>query len=159
MSKKEKLLTAAQEHLKGETIKHVIEGTYETKLLKSENIKSGIFIATNTRIVFYAKKLFGYEMEDFPYSNISSMEHGKKGSGRYITFFASGNKVHMKWIPQDGFDNFLNFVKSNIGKKGSAAPVAKESSSDEIRKFKELLDDGIITEEEFDAKKKQLLGI
>ena len=33
------------------------------------------------------------------------------------------------------------------------------SSADEIVKFKKLLDDGIITEEEFEAKKKQLLGI
>ncbi len=33
------------------------------------------------------------------------------------------------------------------------------SIPDEIRKYKELLDDGIITEEEFSAKKKQLLGI
>lgn len=31
--------------------------------------------------------------------------------------------------------------------------------TDEIRKYKGLLDDGIITQEDFDAKKKQLLGI
>lgn len=33
------------------------------------------------------------------------------------------------------------------------------SAADEIKKFKELLDDGILTQEEFDAKKKELLGI
>ena len=33
------------------------------------------------------------------------------------------------------------------------------SVPDEIRKYKELLDDGIITEDEFNAKKKQLLGL
>ncbi len=33
------------------------------------------------------------------------------------------------------------------------------SSADELKKFKELLDSGIITQEEFDAKKKQLLGL
>jgi len=33
------------------------------------------------------------------------------------------------------------------------------SSADELKKFKELLDYGIITQEEFDAKKKQLLGL
>ena len=38
----------------------------------------------------------------------------------------------------------------------AAAPV---SSADEIKKFKELLDMGIITQEEFDAKKKELLGL
>lgn len=33
------------------------------------------------------------------------------------------------------------------------------SNADELKKFKELLDAGIITQEEFDAKKKQLLGL
>lgn len=33
------------------------------------------------------------------------------------------------------------------------------SSADEILKFKKLLDDGIISQEEFDQKKKQLLGL
>lgn len=33
------------------------------------------------------------------------------------------------------------------------------STADELKKFKELLDAGIITQEEFDAKKKQLLGL
>lgn len=35
----------------------------------------------------------------------------------------------------------------------------KESSADELREYKKLLDDGIITQEEYDAKKKQLLGL
>ena len=40
-------------------------------------------------------------------------------------------------------------------------PVEESSPSvpDEIRKYKELMDEGILTEEEFTAKKKQLLGI
>ena len=33
------------------------------------------------------------------------------------------------------------------------------SNADELKKYKELLDSGIITQEEFDAKKKQLLGL
>ena len=40
----------------------------------------------------------------------------------------------------------------------SKAPAAV-SSADELKKFRELLDSGIITQEEFDAKKKQLLGL
>ena len=37
--------------------------------------------------------------------------------------------------------------------------ICKNSSADEIKKFKELFDDGIITEEEFEEKKKKLLNI
>lgn len=34
-----------------------------------------------------------------------------------------------------------------------------QSNADELKKFKDLLDSGIISQEEFDAKKKQLLGL
>ena len=33
------------------------------------------------------------------------------------------------------------------------------SNAEELKKYKDLLDAGIITQEEFDAKKKQLLGL
>ena len=39
------------------------------------------------------------------------------------------------------------------------APVQPKSVADEIKKFKELLDMDAISQEEFDAKKKQLLGL
>ena len=37
--------------------------------------------------------------------------------------------------------------------------IPQVSGADEIQKYKALLDSGAITEEEFAAKKKQLLGI
>ncbi len=37
--------------------------------------------------------------------------------------------------------------------------VQEKSSADEIKKFKDLLDSGAITQEEYDAKKKELLGL
>ena len=42
-------------------------------------------------------------------------------------------------------------------KNAPAAPAV--SAADELRKFKELLDMGAITQDEFNAKKKQLLGL
>lgn len=50
----------------------------------------------------------------------------------------------------------------DAGKVAENKPVQTAvalSAADEIKKFKELLDSGIITQEEFDAKKKQLLGL
>jgi predicted Zn-dependent peptidase len=46
--------------------------------------------------------------------------------------------------------------------KSKPAPVIEATKCDEadqIKKYKELLDSGVITQEEFDAKKKQLLGL
>ena len=45
----------------------------------------------------------------------------------------------------------INEIKNNIGTAFSAA--------DELTKFNGLLDAGVISQEEFDAKKKQILGV
>ena len=47
--------------------------------------------------------------------------------------------------------------------KASTAPVIKQevpqSNASELKQYKDLLDSGVISQEEFDAKKKQLLGL
>jgi len=43
-------------------------------------------------------------------------------------------------------------------KQAAAVAAPQLSSADEILKFKQLLDAGVITQEEFDAKKRQLIG-
>ncbi|HYF83339.1 MAG TPA: DUF4429 domain-containing protein [Clostridia bacterium] len=48
-------------------------------------------------------------------------------------------------------------LKTSLNKTGTV--INSLSPADEIKKYKELLDDGIITEEEFNKKKKDLLGL
>ncbi|MGF9964528.1 PH domain-containing protein [Bacillus rhizoplanae] len=164
MAKIDKLLSSAKEHLEpNEQVLAVILGAYETKLMKNDTVRNGIFIATEKRAVFYAKKMFGYDMEVFPYTNISSIEVSKGFMGHSINLFASGNKVKMKWINDGDIAKFIEIVKERIQKKDAslqvAATVNNHDVADQIAKLASLKDQGILTEEEFSAKKKQLLGI
>lgn len=163
MAKLDKLLEQAKEHFEpGEEVVAAIQGTYETKIAGQDSIRKGSFIATDQRLVFYAKKLTGYDLEVFPYENISSIEMGKGMMGHHISLFASGNNVRMKWIDKkQDVPAFIGAVKGRM-KGGSAvgASVAEPvDSTDQIRKLAELRDEGILSEEEFQAKKAQLLGI
>ena len=45
------------------------------------------------------------------------------------------------------------------GKSFGARNFADNFNADELKKYKELLDSGVISQEEFDTKKKQLLGL
>jgi hypothetical protein len=59
-------------------------------------------------------------------------------------------------------DEVVSFIRSKVSECKSnknATVIAQGSSADELKKFKELLDMGVLTQEEFDAKKKQLLGL
>lgn len=125
MAKLDKLTEQAKAHLEpGEAIEAAVQGTYETKIMGSETVRTGSLLATDRRLVFYAKKMGGYELESFPYGNISSFEQGKNTMGHNVTFSASGNKVHMKWIKTDKeLALFTQIVKVAMsGAQGSTTP-------------------------------------
>ena len=54
-----------------------------------------------------------------------------------------------------------DYVQSKINSINNqqTTVINPTSGADELRKFKQLLDEGIISQEEFDTKKKQILGL
>ncbi len=82
----------------------------------------------------------------------------KKNSMEYRTAFETAQKC------LSVLSVLLEHNKANKAACAAAATAvqaanAKGSVADEILKFKQLLDMGAITQEEFDAKKKELLGL
>ena len=110
----------------------------------------------------YGKSLFGKRV-DLPIDMISSVDQcAFKGvgvataSGR-IKFLFLDNKVAV-------FNSISNLLleRQERVRSQETKPVVqeiKQSSADELKKFKELLDVGVITQEEFEQKKKQLLDL
>ena len=72
-----------------------------------------------------------------------------------ITFTSQKNSEAQKI--HDYLNNKLRELKA--AKNTPIVQAAPISTADELKKFKELLDMGIISQEEFDTKKKQLLGL
>lgn len=160
MAKLDKLVAGASAYLDSEEeILSSIVGTYEVKLLGEDTVRTGALIATDRRLVFYAKKLTGYDLESYPYENISSFEQGRNMMGGTVKFFASGNQVSMKWIKSGELEGFTQLVKSRMGKGSSpsASVAAVPDFADQIKKLGDLLADGLLTEEEFQEKKRDLL--
>lgn len=54
---------------------------------------------------------------------------------------------------------FIESRRTELKSASSATVIQQASAADELKKFKELMDAGVITQEEFDAKKKQLLAL
>lgn len=163
MAKIDRVIKAAKQHLDAEEeILTSVFGAYETEILGRASVRNGVFLATNRRLVFFAKKLTGFDMESFPYDKISSLEAGKSLMGKKVTFFASGNKAAMKWINDGDVDAFIKTVREQSESKaasvsGSPASVA-ESIPDQIRKLAALREEGIVSDTEFEQKKTELLS-
>jgi Bacterial PH domain/Short C-terminal domain len=166
MANVDKLLGQAKEHLDpAEEVLAVIKGTYETKKMGNDWNRAGILVATDHRLVFYAKKMGGYDLEVFPYSHLSSFESGEGVTGHHIKFYASGNEVTLKWIDRNSdVPAFVAVVKQHMRsdhRSVTATEPAADGSPDvpeQIRKLAELHNDGVLTDEEFASKKAELLA-
>ncbi|MGJ3946956.1 SHOCT domain-containing protein [Levilactobacillus brevis] len=56
-------------------------------------------------------------------------------------------------------ENINNFMQSRLNEEKETSPniISSNSDADELMKFKKLLDNGIITKEEFDKKKEKIM--
>ncbi len=116
-------------------------------------------VVTNKRV--YGKAAFGKRV-DLPLDSISAVGTGilksisvnTASSAIKFSLIKNRDEIHAEISKlllerQEKEKNVATTVKQEI----------PQSSADEIKKYKELLDAGIITQEEFDAKKKQLLDL
>jgi len=121
---------------------------------------------TDQRILLHEiKGIVSNDETSIPLSSISSINISNKLVYSTIEIVSTGNKAIIDDVPahialeiKSGIENLKVMAKT------ASAPSAKKEKDmydigDEIRELKDLLDDGILTQEEFDAKKKQLLGI
>ena len=109
---------------------------------------------TNKRV--YGKIKFGRQI-DLPLDKISSVG----------TCMLSGLKVATSsglmefWLLSNREEVYTAISKLLQDRQNTPSEknIHHSSSADELKKYKDLLDNGIITQEEFDAKKKQLLEL
>ena len=98
---------------------------------------------------------------DLPFDMISSVGSGAFNS---VAVATSSGKICFWFVKNknDVFNTITNCLVERQDKTVPATSITQEisqSAADELKKFKDLLDSGVITQEEFDAKKKQLLGL
>ncbi len=111
---------------------------------------------TDKRI--YGNTAFGKQV-DLPVDSISAISTSiLKG----ITVATSSGRIVFKLIKnRDDIRKIINelIIDRQEKNKNTTMVNQKESNADEIKKYKDLLDSGIITQEDFEAKKKQLLNL
>ena len=120
-------------------------------------------IVTNRRVT--GKASFGKHV-DLPLNQISAVSLGIFSR---ITVSTASGHVHFWFV--ENREEVHSALTNIIGKVQVESAFAQTNNVptttapsykgdiDELKKYKELLDSGIITQEEFDAKKKQILGL
>jgi hypothetical protein len=124
----------------------------------------GIVVLTDERLFFFDKQLTGATVEEFPVDAITSVAVRKKLTGEALLITVAGNVTEISRMMHgqgDAITRAFREVKANYRAAASTPAVIHQASSDadELAKFASLRDQGVITEEEFAAKKRQILGL
>ena len=127
-----------------------------------EGKTDGTFLLTSKRVSFLKITfLSGVSCVSMNIDKINSISK-KKGmlTGELEIWDNSGRVIYS--MPSgylDEIENYINQAKNKTNNSAFTMATNQISTADEILKFKSLLDQGIITQEEFDKKKKELLGL
>lgn len=162
-----------RESLMEKTPQKIISTFIKLKLISNEGEVMGVLcslimatrstcaICTNKEVIYFESGGFFPKTNKYPLSSITAatIENPRLGNDYVALTIGGGEKKVLEIVTgkQDAFA-FGDLINSLINQKSSinSAPI---SAADELKKFKELFDMGVITQEEFNAKKKQLLGI
>ena len=110
---------------------------------------------TDKRI--YGKTAFGIRV-DLPADSISAI--GTSWLKSIVVATSSGKISFLLIKNRDEIHKSVsNLIINRQNRSTADSSPTPTINTDELKKYKELLDMGVITQEEFDAKKKQLLGL
>ena len=122
----------------------------------------GLLLLTNKRAMFYAPQLFGrYDHLVFPYDQISSVNCHKGMIGDELQIQVASDNVTIHAIPKGDGDiaaqNIRDMVATMKAQPSLTVAPAQTDIADQIEKLGKLKEKGLITAEEFERKKTELL--
>lgn len=142
-----------------EQVLDLVQGFYNTG--------TGILVATQKRLLFIDKGILGgLKVEDFPLDKISSIQYSTGLLLGEITIFTSGNKAVIKNVDKAQTRTFAEGARARIESRSAASKAQATSAqqgasilADELGKLGALKAQGLLSDEEFSAAKKKLLGL
>jgi len=123
---------------------------------------SGLLLITSKRAMFYVEKIFGrYHQHVFPYDQISSVYCHKGMIGDELELQIASEKVTIHAVPKGDGDiaaqNIRDMVATMKAQPLLAVAAPQTDIADQIEKLGKLKEKGLITKEEFEQKKNELL--
>ena len=129
----------------------------------------GILIITNLRVLYYyGPNKDNWTLDQIPVDTIESIEFSRSYTSSYLSVYGKSSIFHLnsdRHILMEKARDLINqmiYDKSQNSESSESESSASDNmaqAAEALKSLKELLDSGIITQEEFDTKKKQLLNL
>ena len=124
---------------------------------------TGLIVLTDRRLFFFKDGWVAKTSEDFPHEKVSSVQFSSGLLLGNIAVFASGNKAVIENVNKSDGKRIVDNMRARLSAPATQQRVAenREAPQDhlaQIEKLGELRDAGVLTDEEFETKKSELLG-
>lgn len=142
----------------GETVERLTAGQYGKG--------QGLVALTDRRLMFVQDGIMSKSSEDFPLDKMSSISWQSGVLMGSMVVYASGNKAEITNVQKDDGKEIVDLVRARLSAPKEqpqivvqAAPVATAApdAMDQLRKLADLHAAGVLTDDEFAAKKADLL--
>ena len=143
----------------GEDVRMAFIGLHNQNGMKNDGYYA--YAVTNKRFLMGQKKLAGQDLATVMLPQITDVTTSTGLLLGTVTINTLGGLIHVgldKPSAQAVSDR-LHTLLAELQSGGASAAAPAADPTEELVKWKQLLDQGILTQEEFDAKKKQLLGL
>ena len=149
-------------HLKpGETILQFGDGYIGKAMGQGKDRQhNGSLIVTDQRVAFCRKGIFGEILETIPLKNITSVERRSLLGFRRIEIHTSHDSLSFKILSKETEQALAETIDANRDGKQDTPPstTAPKSVKDRLSELNELHAEGLLTDDEYNNKKSDLLS-
>ena len=142
----------------GELVLDVLQGVYGNQ--------TGLLIRTTKRVLYFAKGIVSTKVEEFPLDKITSVQYVTGLMTGDVTIFASGNKAEIKTTVKAHTKAFVDGLRAQLDAPKAPVPpplppprpVVGDTMA-ELERLASMKQSGFLSDEEFAAAKRKILGL
>jgi Short C-terminal domain/Bacterial PH domain len=163
--KRQQLIDDAQQALlPGEHILDVTGGLVDVHRFGGNQARRGTLAVTDKRVFLQTKRAGGFDVQDFAYGLLSGCNYATGAGFSTIELVSPGDSTRVSQILKDEGARIGPLIRNQmaVAQSTTAGPAAAGApqptdAADQLRKLSQLRDDGLLSEEEFQAKRDEVV--
>ena len=149
--------------LPGERILDVTGGMVHVHRFGGDQERRGTLAVTDQRVFLQTKRVGGYDVQDFAYGLLSGCNYSAGAGLGMIELVMAGERTRVTHVLKEEAKRIGPLIRHQMAlARGSsmpdAAPQAQADPAGQLRKLAELRTAGLLTEEEFQAKRGEIIN-
>jgi hypothetical protein len=145
----------------GEEVLDLTTGVAHVKRMGSNTTRRATILVTDRRVLVFSKKMGGYDVQDYAYGLLTGVDYKKGMTSGHIDLRAAGDSANVQQVQKDDVQRIAEMIRHKMAAahphNSAAAAATAPDFAEELRKLTSLRDDGLLTEEEFQDRRKKLL--